>query len=97
MLSFLINYFLVWFYAGGLFRTDARHVFEKCGAAAVQAARARTGITAFVDACEAASLPAFNLYVNGKSVDLSEVPMPEYLARGDALLALQSSWLELVP
>ena len=84
-------------YAGGLFRTDTWHVFEKCGAAAVQAARARTGITAFVDACEAASLPAFNLYVNGKSVDLSEVPMPEYLARGDALLALQSSWLELVP
>ena len=71
-----------------------RHVFETC--AAVRAAREKTGIASFVAACESANVPAYHLYVGGKDPNLCEVPLPEYLDRGAALLKLQSSWLELI-
>ena len=54
----------------------------------------RTGIAAFVTSCEAAGKPAFHLFTSGKDANLDDVPLPVYLERGAALLALQNSWLE---
>ena len=69
-----------------------RHVFETCEA--VGATRVRAGIAAFVTSCEAAGKPAYHLFVNGKDANLGDIPLPVYLERGAALLALQNSWLE---
>ena len=61
-------------------------------------ARERTGIAEFLATCEATSTSAaaYFLFVSGKDADASEVPFEEFMSRGAALLALQSSWTRLL-
>ena len=72
----------------------SRHVLEECRA--VQAARAETGIAKFLSDCRAAGIPRalhYKIFVTGLAPDMTMLPLEAYLARGEALLELQASWL----
>ena len=65
---------------------------ESCEA--VQDARVGSGIADFLSTRKAAGLPAYHLFVTGKTPELVDVPFKEYIERGNALLMLQSAWLQ---
>ena len=72
----------------------SRHVLEECRA--VQAARAKTRIAKFLSDCRAAGVPRalrYKMFITGLAPDMSMLPLEAYLARGEALLELQASWL----
>jgi len=71
---------------------SCRHVLESCEA--VQDARIGSGIADFLSACKAAGLPAYHLFVTGKTPELIDVPFEEYIERDNALLMLQSDRLQ---